>query len=840
MRLFVLFSAIAVTAAQPAQAQVSGNDGFDPNVNGLVLATDQLADGRLVIGGSFTSVSGQARNRFALVTPSGAVDPSFAVTFGNATAGNAVLAEGDGGFIVAGSFATVDGVFRTNIARFLASGALDTGFNPTAGGIDGPITALARDSAGRIIVAGDFNQFGGQTRPDLVRLLPNGAIDPSFNFGTVGATGGIDHLAVDEQDRIWICGEFLSVAGQPRSQLARVQANGALDPITRNLNGYCSALNFARDGQLWVGGNFTMIDGQARQRMARLDRNSNVGPALPAPDGNYISVLKPLRNGDMLVAGDFLTIGGLPRQRLARLTRNGTVLPNFTTVVGDGVPFAAVEQQDRQIVIGGGFATVNSVARNRLARLYPEGSLDRAVSLQSVANIEAFMSTPNYQTYFAGAFTSVNGVPKSRLARVRADGQLDSIYSLGIESTVRSLAPANRNGAFWLGGDFISINGQPRSGLARTDDEGALDAFSPISTTASARIAIQQDGKILVAPRCRAPELCPATYPIVRRYLADGTVDASFSAPMVNNTITVSGICPLSNGEIVITGDFDANGILGHPSMIKLSSSGARVPAWPFHAIPSTVRFAEGCLTHRDTFYVAHDPAPGVWPLMQFSTDGAVNMTFNTANRFVASGEAIPRIHDALLREDGKLLVAGNFSAVSGPVTRPHLALLQFDGTLDTAFDAQVTGQSINRMLLQDDAKLWTSGRFTQIGGSNRIDLVRLKLPGPSLAKLTVHAESVELEFRRFGGVGPTFNHPPQIEISADGVNYSSLGFMTGGGSWRYTGSLQGYGSHPTIRISTTISTLAGNTLPYSYVEQIYLTEGQGGNDVIFVNGVEP
>src|SRR5262245_23085220 len=61
-----------------ADAQ-TGLDEFNPdvNTNGLVYTLALQADGKVVVGGSFTTVGGQPRTNLARLHPDGSLDLSF-------------------------------------------------------------------------------------------------------------------------------------------------------------------------------------------------------------------------------------------------------------------------------------------------------------------------------------------------------------------------------------------------------------------------------------------------------------------------------------------------------------------------------------------------------------------------------------------------------------------------------------------------------------------------------------------------------------------------------------------------------------------------------------------
>jgi uncharacterized delta-60 repeat protein len=75
--------------------------------------------------------------------------------------------QADGKILVGGNFTTLAGQTRTNIARLNADGTLDSGFDP---GADGEVNSLAVQADGKILVGGHFTTLGGQPRTHIARL----------------------------------------------------------------------------------------------------------------------------------------------------------------------------------------------------------------------------------------------------------------------------------------------------------------------------------------------------------------------------------------------------------------------------------------------------------------------------------------------------------------------------------------------------------------------------------------------------------------------------------------------------------------------------------------------
>src|SRR6185312_11003403 len=146
-------------------------DSFDPNANDVVRSIAVQADGKILAGGLFTTLSpngGAAvtRNRIARLETDGRLDQTLNLsTVGTYVTATAVQA--DGKILIGGEFSTVLGVTRNNIARLNTDGTLDTAFNPNA---NERLFAIAVQANGKILAGGLFTNIGGQTRSRIARL----------------------------------------------------------------------------------------------------------------------------------------------------------------------------------------------------------------------------------------------------------------------------------------------------------------------------------------------------------------------------------------------------------------------------------------------------------------------------------------------------------------------------------------------------------------------------------------------------------------------------------------------------------------------------------------------
>src|SRR5262245_38262236 len=125
LSLALLASGVATTHGQSAL------DGFDPNADGVVRVVVVQPDGKILLGGEFTTVLGVARSRRAPLNPDWTLDTVF-----NPNSDGyiyAIALQGDGKILVGGTFTSIGGQTRARIARLNPTTGSADFFNPNAG-----------------------------------------------------------------------------------------------------------------------------------------------------------------------------------------------------------------------------------------------------------------------------------------------------------------------------------------------------------------------------------------------------------------------------------------------------------------------------------------------------------------------------------------------------------------------------------------------------------------------------------------------------------------------------------------------------------------------------------
>jgi uncharacterized delta-60 repeat protein len=307
--------------------------------------------------------------------------------------GYAVAIRSDGKIVVAGS-AFVSGASRFGLTRYNVDGSLDVTFGNSGrvvgdlGGIFDQALAVVLQGDGRIVAAGSSYDFSTGHDFALARFNPNGSLDPTFGFG-----GGVVFdfefgddaafaVAVQEDGRIVAGGSALISGGFQDFALMRYNANGSLDGSFGNggwtttdfANGFDEAYSIAlqSDGSIIAAGTALDSNGGSGFDMA-LARYNNEG-ALDASFGlegkvvtdfsnatDFANAVLAQNDGRIMVAGIALNGGTGWDIALARYQADGSLDSSFgfdgRVATDVGTEFeganAMAFQSDGRIVVAG-------------------------------------------------------------------------------------------------------------------------------------------------------------------------------------------------------------------------------------------------------------------------------------------------------------------------------------------------------------------------------------------------------------------------------------------------------------------------------------------------------
>ncbi len=666
----------------------------------------------------------------------GTADPDYTIGVNNIV--ESITIEPDGAALVGGSFTTVGGTSQRNLARITEDGSLDTVFNP---GSRNTVYAGAVQDDGKIVLAGGFGQPGANQWVGLARLNQDGALDTSFVNPAAGATL---RLAIQPDGKILIGGDFTMIAGEPRTFLARLNSNGTLDPgFETVLNASVYGISVQTDGKIVIGGSFTSVNGLTRNRIARLHPDGEIDTAFNASVGDTGSSVETTAiqgDGKILIGGKFGVVNGATRRCLARLNPNGTLDPGFNPDVQhpqnaeNAVVLTTALQCDGKIIVGGYFTRVGTSTRLAIARLNPAGSVDAAFSRGATSDsaVQAIGIQGDGKVVVGGAFPSIGGATRTNLARLLntpATQSLNTPSRTRIEWLRGGSCPEASRVTFQLSTDGGS-SWRPVGSGTRITGGWELTGLTLPSTGQIRAQALVACGKTaglvesVVSYAFPAPDIAvddPNDFELHDGGISDfGMVDAGSSADL---RFKIRNI-----GTADLTGlGFTIEGV--NASEFSLVSA-AVDPVVPGGESLFTVRFSPdrpGAKTA--TLHIAsNDEDEGSFDIIltgRSPTAGNLDPGFPLNN---VDGD----VTSTAVQPDGKILIAGDFTAVGGQ-PRNRFARLHADGTLEslaTFNPGQGADAQIYAVAVQPDGKLLIAGQFKHVDGQPRTAIARLHADG--------------------------------------------------------------------------------------------------------------
>ncbi len=707
-----------------------------PALNWYVNALDVLPDGRIVIGGRFSTVAGVARQRVAILSNSGALDAGFAFELG-ANGPVEGLAYRDGRLYAWGQFATVGNVPQAGITRLNLDGTVDANFKIGAGASPTAVNTVQFLGDGNLFLGGNFTSFKGVARSYTAQLIGNVQIG-AVGFATTGLT-------------------VLENAGTLALTLRRYGPATEAASVTYTAVSGSAVLGedfLAASGTVsWAAGDaadktvsVTVLDDQA------IESTESFRVVLANPTGPVTTAAAAT-----ITITDNDTPVSITQQPVGASVTEGQPF-TLTAAATSPTPLTYQWYRNGQPIAGATAATY-SVTNS--------GSADVGAYFLRVTNAAGFVDTATVSV--AVALDPARRVSTFNLAT-------------SLNGQVRSLVTLPDGGAI-VGGDFSSVTGLTGGAyLFRIDANGAVvPTFNPAPNSGVTILLRQPDGKILVAGSFGVIAGASRTY--LARLNADGTSDVAFNTALgsgPNNT--VSSLLLLPDGRIAVGGFFTAfNGAAGTSRLALLKADGTLDTTFTSPITNGSVT----ALAHQDgaQLLVGGTFTTFTQRFVRLSLAGvrdanfapAATTTSSTLNRIVvlpdgrialfgqalagstgfsildgATGVVAQNVSSsapyitAVVQDNGKIVAGGNFSFSS------NVRIARFAGTgqpATYATDAFATGtgfnNTVNVIALTPEGQLWVGGNFTTYNGVSVSRLVKLNGEPPLAAIVTQPVESI-------------------------------------------------------------------------------------------------
>ena len=450
LALVLLSFTLLVATTVGAQPETLRRNFWIPN--GPV-ASMALSGNTLYIGGDFNRV-GPVTGGGVPLDAAGALPSNFPIVNGPV---EAAVPDGEGGWFVGGSFSSVGGVNRSNLAHIRADGTVsDWNPNPNQG-----VRALARQ--GEVLYAGGFfTMIGDQLRFGIAALDVASGLPTPWN---PQANDWVGEIAI-HGGKIFVAGGFTSIGGEARLRLAE------LDPVTGlstswnpNVQGPVYAL-LPTDSTVYVGGWFQLVGSEPRRNLAAVSVTTGLATSWdPRPD---TEVLCLAMSGSIIYAGGwFSNVGGEPRRRLAAIDKDtGLPTPWDPNMGGGTANVVDLAVTDSLVYVAGSFTGVGSEIRNYLAAV--DRSTGHAGAWNPNPSDRALCIALSGSSLFAGGeFSSLGGLRRDCAAAIDITTGIPTSWDPQPDGSVRALLVTESS--VFAGGNFSNIGGQPRAYLADLD-----------------------------------------------------------------------------------------------------------------------------------------------------------------------------------------------------------------------------------------------------------------------------------------------------------------------------------------------------------------------------------
>jgi len=622
---------------------------------------------------------------------------------------------------------------------------------------------------GSLLIGGDFEAYDGVVVGGLAKLNSDGSLDEDFNNNIgAGASGYVQRIAIQSDNKIVLVGEFTTFNSQSVNRIVRLNSNGTIDDSFEVGSGFDGAiyngLAIQDDGKIVVSGDFTAYSGITVGRIVRLNSNGGLDDSFVTGSGfdAFVSDILIQDDGKIVVAGLYSTYSGVTANSLIRLNSNGGIDETFNVgtgfAVGSEYALKMGLQSDGKIVLAGLFTGFNGVSANSVIRLNSDGSVDNTFEIGS--GIEGGTSTVNSvkirddgKILLGGDFDTYNSIPFSDIVLLNSDGTIDELFNIkgGINSYVWVVQSSGSS--VYAGGDFTSYNGNDINRFIKISTEGEL--LTGEANIIAKNSFIAYDGTY-DATRLRDSYLTPKSY--------------------VDNYIQgENGITKSSDGVIKIGGELTESTTIASDGIFTQKSS--QFNLWNSYSkgIQLNSKFYSSgevlaILSYGAAIYVGNDIT-----LLKYDTQynlersvnisniktlarttdglyvgGGFSTTFNasTQNRILRLNDSSLAFDNTFIVGDGfngdvniievdelvvgsKVLVGGDFTSYDG-VTSNRIVRLNNDGSIDDTFDVGVGfNGTVNTIKIQSDDKILVGGNFTSysgVTGFNRI--IRLNTDG--------------------------------------------------------------------------------------------------------------
>lgn len=638
----------------------------------------------------------------------------------------------DGKLVVAGMS---DGSARNSfaLARYQPNGRLDTRFGTRGlvttrvGSDDAEITALTLQPDGKIIAAGRTYSTLAPTKPTtfaVTRYHPDGSVD--LHFGTdgivttavsLGPLGTVNAVAVQPDGKLVVLVRPFETGGD--FFLFRYLANGSVDPSFSSTGRVTGVVGFRAEAlalALQADGTITVAGAEMRMMGALgIVVPPGVTDFCPGPSGRKVFLARYRPDGSLETSFGsggirVVDLNSFRAVRALAFQPDGKVL-----VVGDADCHFALTRYQADGSLDTSFGTDGVASSHKGAAvlftitLQPDGKIVALGTFYDDLLLVRYTADGQLDTSFGTSGTVTLSLNEAHALTVQPDGQLavaGSVYDTDYDFAVLRYNHDGSPDVHFGTEGTVTTN---FATLTQVDDcQTRIPPFPqlprdyrgkgpPVLQDAAATVALQPDGKIVVAGT--------ADYALtLLRYQPDGALDLSFGAhgvvttrisPHEKSADLASALALQPDGKIVVAGAAWITSGYGF-FLARYNSDGSLDTSFgTAGTVTSSIGTGASAVTVQpDGNVVVLIGSSGFGTtasLVRFRPDGSVDPGFGSG------GAITTELHDvraSLLQADEKIVVPGfKTLEVTKKAVKSALVLVRYrpDGSIDTSFGANGT-----------------------------------------------------------------------------------------------------------------------------------------------------
>lgn len=345
-------------------------------------------DGKIIVGGVFNYYNATPANHILRFNNDGTVDSTFntgsgfkSVRSSSSIIYNLIL-QPNGKIIAVGDFSEYNGIPVQDIVRLNQDGTLDSSFAFTPHNSE-HFDSVTLQEDGKILAGGSTLI---ETAGILIRFNIDGTIDNTFNTGT-GFNDEYLKMAVQPDGKIITSGAFSTYNDIVVNGVVRLNPDGTIDPsfALNAIESEILSLALLPNGKVLLSGRFTE-NGNTNYRILRLNADGTIDPGFTATFDNFaLSMIA--QSGDKLIAAGFGSYESMPAAYIVKLNSNGTVDASFNNNPGfSDYVFGMTQQNDGKIIAVGPFESYNNQQAKQIVRLHSDDVLRTASFSPESAN----------------------------------------------------------------------------------------------------------------------------------------------------------------------------------------------------------------------------------------------------------------------------------------------------------------------------------------------------------------------------------------------------------------------------------------------------------------------